>query len=463
MVFLRQSINVGQPGLAIVAIAMAAMVACTAPATVTPPASPATTAISLSVTRSTAALEPATPESVGMDAARLERITTAMQDLVDAGRLAGAVTMAARDNKVVHLASVGYRDRESGAAMMDDTLFRIYSMTKPVTGVALMILYEEGKFNLSDPVEQYIPELADLRVFSGTDAEGAMTTEAADHKMTIRELMSHTGGLTYGLFAQSPVDAAYMEAGIGAAAAAGILPEGETARDFVAKLGSIPLKHQPGSRWEYSVAVDVQGYLVEVLSGQKFSSFLQQRLFGPLQMHDTAFHVPPPKLDRFAQMYVFGEDGKLVPRELFPGADFTSPPAFEAGGAGLVSTASDYMRFMQMLLNGGELDGVRILAPLTVAQLYQDQTPPDMDGQSFGAPGTTFGLNFAVVEDPVRAETYSKGEYFWGGAAGTWFWIDPLENLAFVGMIQAAGDGTPDVRNISKRLLYQSIVEPRGL
>ncbi|NKB32746.1 MAG: serine hydrolase [Pseudomonadales bacterium] len=409
------------------------------------------------------ALRSSTPEAVGMDSERLDRISAAMQGLVDDGLLAGAVTMAARDERVVHFESVGYRDKEIGAPMSNDALFRIYSMTKPVTGVALMTLYEEGRFRLSDPVEQYIPELKDLQVFAGTDSNGNMLTEAADHPMTIRELMNHTGGLTYGIFGQSPVDNAYVESGIGDAAAAGLLEPGETSRDFVAKLGQIPLKHQPGSRWEYSVSVDVQGYLIEVLSGQSFGSFLQERLFDPLDMADTHFYVPETKLDRFSQMYVYGENGELEPGEMFSGADYTTYPDFEAGGSGLVSTASDYMRFSQMLLNGGELNGVRILAPLTVALMSRDQTPEAMTGSILGNGGTTFGLDFAVTVDPVEAESYSAGEYYWGGAAGTWFWIDPVEEIVFVGMIQAAGALTPDVRGLSRRLLYQSILEPNGI
>lgn len=403
------------------------------------------------------------PEAVGMDSERLNRITAAMQNLVDEGLLAGAVTIAARDNKVMHFESVGYRDLESRALMTNDTLFRIYSMSKPVTGVALMTLYEEGKFKLSDPVEQYIPEMKDLRVYSGTNADGSMTTTDADHKMTIRELMSHTGGLSYGVFSRSPVDSAYLDAGIGAAATAGILEPGETSRDFVRKLGQIPLKIQPGSEWEYSVSVDVQGYLVEVLSGQKFSEFLKERIFSPLNMRDTAFYVPEEKLNRFSQMYVYGDGGALTPSEMFPGADFTVPPAFEAGGAGLVSTASDYLRFSQMLLNGGELDGVRILAPLTVDLMHRDQTPKDMIDPGLDEEGITWGLDFAVIVDPVEAESYSKGEYYWGGAAGTWFWIDPVEDIVFVGMIQAAGGLRPDVRSTSRRLLYQAILEPKGI
>jgi len=276
--------------------------------------------------------------------------------------------------------------------------------------------------------------------------------------------MSHTGGLTYGVFfAQSPVDLAYVESGVGAAAAAGILGSNETGKDFVTKLGQIPLKHQPGSKWEYSVSVDVQGYLVEVLSGQKFGKFLDERIFEPLGMRDTGFHVPPEKLNRLAQMYGYGPHGELIPRELFPGADFTTAPAFEAGGSGLVSSTMDYMRFSQMMLNGGELDGVRILAPLTVDLMHRDQTPKDMAESSLDQQGTAFGLDFAVIQDPVEAENYSKGEYYWGGAAGTWFWIDPVEDIVFVGMIQVAGALTPDVRGTSRRLLYQSIIEAKGI
>ena len=403
------------------------------------------------------------PEAVGMDSERLNRVTAAMENLVDEGLLAGAVTIAARDNKVMHFESVGYRDLESRALMTNDTLFRIYSMSKPVTGVALMALYEEGKFKLSDPVEMYIPQMKDLQVYTGTNADGSMTTEDANHKMTIRELMSHTGGLSYGIFSQSTGDSAYLAAGIGAAAAAGILAPNETGRDFVRKLGQIPLKSQPGSQWEYSVSVDVQGYLVEVLSGQKFGEFLEERIFTPLKMEDTAFYVPEEKLSRFSQNYTYSEEGALAPSELFPGADFTKAPAFESGGAGLVSTAADYMRFSQMLLNGGELDGERILAPLTVELMHRDQTPKAMAESALDQQGTAFGLDFAVILDPVEAESYSKGEYYWGGAAGTWFWIDPVEDIVFVGMIQVAGPLTPDVRGTSRRLLYQAIMEPKGI
>jgi CubicO group peptidase (beta-lactamase class C family) len=433
-----------------VLLLLGALVACgPAPSNTTSASSPVIETVD-------SALEMVAPEEVGMDSTRLDRVTEAMQGLVDDGLLAGAVTVAARDNKIMHFESVGYRDMELEAQMTNDALFRIYSMTKPITGAAMMILYEEGKFKLSDPVEKYIPEMANLQVYAGDNADGSMITEEANHKMTIRELMSHTGGLTYGVFGNTPVDIAYVESGVGAAAAAGVLEPNETGKDFVTKLGQLPLKHQPGSQWEYSVSVDVQGYLVEVLSGQKFGDFLEQRIFDPLGMGDTDFHVPEEKLSRFAQMYVFDTDGEMTPNELFDGADYTKAPDFQAGGSGLVSTAMDYLRFTQMMLNGGELDGVRILAPLTVDIMHRDQTPKDVTS-------IAFGLDFAVIQDPVEAESYSKGEYYWGGAAGTWFWIDPVEDIVFVGMVQIAGELTPDVRGISRRLLYQSIMDPKGI
>ena len=395
------------------------------------------------------------PELVGMDSSRLNRVTQAMQGFVDEGKLAGVVTMAARDNKIVHFESVGYRDLEAQAPMTNDALFRIYSMTKPVTGVALMILYEEGKFRLADPVEKYLPEFENLQVFAGTDDSGNIITEPQNHKMTIRELMSHTGGLSYGIFAQSPVDTKYVEADL--------LNNAFTLEEFTRRLGEIPLKHQPGSRWEYSVSVDVQGYLVEKLAGQPFGDFLQDRIFVPLEMTDTDFYVPEEKVSRFAQVYGYNREGELEPGEGFPGANFLEDPNFQSGGGGLVSSTMDYMRFSQMLLNGGELDGIRILAPLTIDLMHRDQTPRGMTGAMSSETGTVFGLDFAIIEDPVEAESYSKGEYYWGGAAGTWFWIDPVENLVFVGMIQQFGQGIPDVRSTSRRLVYQSIMDPYGI
>ena len=390
------------------------------------------------------------PEAIGMSSDRLERLDSAMQGLVDDGLLAGITTMISRQGKIAHFGTFGHQNIEDGVEMSEDTIFRIYSMTKPITGVALMILYEEGKFRLSDPVHRYIPEFEGLVVAKEDGPNGQPITEPADHPMTIRELMAHTAGLSYGIFSQSQVDALYNEANV--------LDNNSTLKDMIDKLSKIPLRQQPGSMWHYSVAVDVQGYLVEVLSGQNFDEFLNERVFGPLGMNDTAFHVAADKADRFSQVYTHDADGNLMAQEGFGGRrDYLDPPAFLSGGGGLVSTTMDYMRFSQMLLNGGELDGVRILAPSTVKLMHLNHLPRDLKEMS---PGTGFGLDFAVVLDPVAADGISKGEYYWGGAAGTWFWIDPKEDLVFVGMIQHFGPRRPDVRSLSRRLTYQAILEP---
>ena len=398
------------------------------------------------------ALTRAAPEDVGMSSERLTRLHSAMQALVDDGSLSGITTLVARGGKIVDFQAFGLADIEAGTPMAEDAIFRIYSMSKPITGVALMMLYEEGKFRLSDPVSRYIPEFRDLQV-AASWGPGGPVLEDADHAMTVRELMSHTAGLAYGIGGPGPVDSLY--------AAEGVLSKDQTLADMIDKLGAMPLRHQPGSRWYYSIATDVQGYLVEVLSGQPFDEFLQERLFDPLRMVDTGFHVPEEDHHRLVQYYRYGAE-----RELIPMADasapagsrpYYDPTTFFSGGGGLVSTPMDYVRFCQMLLNGGELDGVRILSPTTVALMTQNQMPrsnPEM------SPGVGFGLDFRVVLDDVGKEYVSVGEYSWGGAAGTWFWIDPVENLVFVGMIQhAGGAGRPDMPAIARQFTYQAVTE----
>jgi CubicO group peptidase (beta-lactamase class C family) len=271
--------------------------------------------------------------------------------------------------------------------------------------------------------------------------------------MTIRELMSHTAGLAYGIGSPGPTDSIYS--------ARGVLSREGNLKDMIDKLAEIPLRHQPSSQWYYSIAVDVQGYLVEVLSGQPFDEFLQERIFDPLRMVDTGFHVPESEHDRLVEYYGYDREGNLVapPTRGTPGSRaYLDPTTFFSGGGGLVSTTTDYMRFSQMVLNGGELDGVRILSPTTVALMTQNQMPrddPELRGRGQG-----FGLDFSVVLDAVGSEYVSVGEYGWGGAAGTWFWIDPVEDLIFVGMIQQrGGGGRPNVRSISHRLTYQAILE----
>jgi CubicO group peptidase (beta-lactamase class C family) len=395
----------------------------------------------------------AAPEEVGMSSERLTNLHDAMQSLVDDGLLAGITTMVARHGRVVDFQTYGYADIEAGRRMEEDAIFRIYSMSKPITGVALMTLYEEGKFRLSDPVRRYIPEFTDLKVARSWGPNGPVL-EDADHPMTIRELMSHTAGLAYGIGAPGPADSLY--------AARGVLSRDQTLADMIDKLGAMPLRHQPGSEWYYSIAVDVQGYLVEVLSGQPFDEFLQERVFTPLRMYDTGFHVPAEDHDRLVQYYRYGAEGELIPtadRSAPAGSrPFYDPTTFFSGGGGLVSTTTDYMRFSQMLLNGGELDGVRILSPTTVELMRRNQMPRENPER---APGVGFGLDFSVVLDAVGKEYVSEGEYSWGGAAGTWFWIDPVQDLIFVGMIQHTGSPRrPAVGSIARQLTYQAIVAP---
>jgi CubicO group peptidase (beta-lactamase class C family) len=392
----------------------------------------------------------ASPESVGLSADGVRDLVEGMRNAVDEGNLAGVVSALIRNGKLVHLDAHGYQDMENRVPVNEDTIFRIFSMTKPVTGVALMMLLEEGKFTLDDAVSRHIPELANLEVAIEDGPGGFPVTEPADHEMTIRELMSHTGGLTYGMFSRSQVDSQYV--------AANILDDTGTLKDMIDKLARIPLRQQPGTQWHYSVSVDVQGYLVEVLSGMSFDQFLQERLFGPLGMVDTAFYVPDEKRDRFAKMYMSTPNGLIGPPDNL-GGDYRAPVTFPGGGGGLASTIGDYMKFTQMLANGGEFNGVRILSPQSVDIMRSNQLPAGM-AEIPGYPGNQFGVDFAVVTDPSRNDGMSEGSYWWWGIGGTWFWIDPLEDLVFIGMIQNRNLGyARQLQGISKRLVYGAIAE----
>ena len=402
-------------------------------------------------------LPTAKPDSVGMSAERLAKLPEGMKALVDGGRLAGVVTMVSRNGKVVEFDAVGKRDIAANAPIQKDSIFRIYSMSKPITGVAMMMLFEEGKWQLGDPVAKYIPEFADLKVYA-TDANNNMVLKDQTHPVTMRELMSHSGGFTYGFFSNTPVDKLQREADL--------LNPNNTLDEFIKRVAKLPLNSQPGSEWHYSISVDIQGYIVQKLSGMPFEEFLEKRIFKPMGMVDTGFYVPKEKLNRFVELYTYDKDGKLqpVPTTGLLNHDFAAKPALSSGGGGLVSTATDYMRFCQMLLNGGQLDGVRLLSPLTVELMRTNVLAPNVP---ILAPGAGFGLDFAVYTDPVMAGGYyGKGTYWWGGAAGTWFWIDPVNNLIEVGMIQqVAGTGAvavanvPDVRGLSHSLTYQAIVK----
>jgi CubicO group peptidase (beta-lactamase class C family) len=400
-------------------------------------------------------LPTAKAENVGISAKRLARLSDGMKSLVDQGRLAGVVTMVARHGKVIEFEATGKRNIAAGLPMRKDSIFRIYSMSKPITGVAMMMLLEEGKWQLDDPVAQYIPEFADLKVYD-TDADGKMILKDQVHPMTMRELMSHTGGFTYGYFSDRPVDKLQREADL--------LNVDNTLEQMIKRIAKLPLNAQPGSEFHYSISVDIQGYIVQKLSGMPFEEFLEKRIFKPLNMVDTGFYVPAEKLGRLAQFYSYGKDGRLevVPVRGGLNHDFSAKPALSSGGGGLVSTATDYMRFCQMLLNGGKLDGVRVLSPRGVELMRTNVLPPAMPTLS---PGVGFGLDFAVYTDVAAAGGYyGKGTFYWGGAAGTWFWIDPTEDLVVIGMIQqaagtgaAAVAGVPDLRGLSHVYVYQAI------
>lgn len=410
--------------------------------------------------KKTAAPGENTPESLGFSSQRLERLHATIQREVDEKRLAGVVTILARHGKVVEERTYGKKDIASGTPMTKDTIFRIFSMTKPVTGVAMMILYEEGKWHPSDPVSKYIPEFAHLKVFKGVDQNGAMILEDPVHPPTMRELMTHTAGFTYGLIGTSMVNKMYDEQKV---------LESKSLKEMIDKLAKIPLLYQPGTRWVYSVSMDIQGYIVEKLSGQSLPDFMQQRIFGPLGTKDTGFYVPQEKRNRFATLYSENQKGELEatrsPLWASP-SDYTTQPTQALGGAGMVSTAQDYLRFAQMLLNEGELDGVRILAPTTVHLMTSNHLSASVmteEGPLGPRPGLGWGYDCAVFSDPQEAgEVVGKGTFFWLGAADTWFWVDPANDLIFVGMTQRMfGPGWPPVETLSQPAVYQALLNPR--
>ena len=392
-----------------------------------------------------------------MSSERLARMTPSMQGVVDQGKFSGVVTLVARHGKVVHFDAVGKQDIEANKPMAKDSIFRIYSMTKPITGVAMMILFEQGKWQLNDPVAKFIPEFKDLKVYAGQGADGQPKLDAQSHPVTMKELMSHTGGFTYGFFSNTAVDQLQRKADV--------LNNDITLAEMINRVAKLPLNAQPGTQWQYSIAVDIQGYIVEKLSGMPFDQFLAKHIFEPLKMVDTGFHVPSEKASRLAQVYNIDAQGKLRVENGGFNRDYTKKPALLSGGGGLVSTASDYFRFCQMLLNGGTLDGVRILSPLTVELMRTNAIGDKSVGLAGG--GTKFGLDFAIYTDPVAAGGYyGEGTYWWGGAAGTWFWIDPVRDMIVIGMIQHLGAssgsgaaGMPDLRSLSHSIAYGAIVE----
>jgi CubicO group peptidase (beta-lactamase class C family) len=397
--------------------------------------------------------------SAGFSASGLAALDAAMRGAVDEGVVMGVSTLLVKDGQVINYDQYGIRRASDQAPITEDTIFRIYSMSKPITGVALMTLYEDGAFSLDDPITKFVPELADLKVFEGLDEAGEPILVNPDRPATMRELMSHTAGFAYGLFSDDPVNRMFAEAEVLSS------PDMET---YIARLATVPLLYQPGTNWAYSTAVDVQGYIVQKLSGKRFGQYLEDEIFTPLGMTDTAFFVPEEKRDRFSDVFTpNAETGVLAPNAA-PGFAFREgETGMEKGGHGLVSTMGDYARFCQMLVNEGELNGARILEPETVRLMRTDVLPEGVGLFSDGVSpnpqmaGQGFGLDFAIYVDPsATGASQPAGTYYWGGAAGTWFWIDPVNDLFFIGMIQRfPGSLDRAMRKESADLVYRALAE----
>jgi CubicO group peptidase (beta-lactamase class C family) len=404
------------------------------------------------------------PAEVGLDAQRLQRIDRHFARYVDDGRLPGWLVAVSRRGRLAHVSCCGSRDLEAGLPVEPDTLWRIYSMTKPVTSVAAMMLYEEGAFELSDPVSRFIPAFADVRVYAGGSDQRPVTVPAAE-PVRIWHLLTHTSGLTYGFLRVHPVDARYRAAGFEWS-----VPAGMDLATACEAWASFPLLFQPGKEWNYSVATDVLGRVVEVASGQRLDEFFAARILGPLGMADTAFYTGDEGAGRLAALYMPAEDGKTARLDSL-GRVARKPARLNSGGGGLLSTAGDYHRFLLMLLGtsgspAGELDGTRLLSPRTVGYMARNHLPGGLDLETFGRPlfaespfaGVGFGLGFGVVIDPVRSRVVcSEGELSWGGAASTAFWIDQREELAVTFYTQLLPSSTYRIRPQLRQLVYQAL------
>jgi CubicO group peptidase (beta-lactamase class C family) len=389
----------------------------------------------------------AKPEDVGLSSERLARMNKAIHEYVDAGRTPGVVTLIARHGKVVHVDAYGKADITTGRPTRADDIFRMYSMTKPITSVALLMLYEEGKFQLTDPLSLYFPAFADVKVYAGSRPQGGMLLDSLRRPITIQDVVRHTAGFSYG-FGSSPVDKAYQEANVFA----------KDLNDLMDKVSKQPLLYQPGDRWEYSVAHDVQAALVEKLSGQTFDEFVRQRIFRPLEMKDSMFKVPADKQSRVPALYTRDRSGKMVIDTSDLGRDY-GDKVF--GGFSISTTINDYALFAQMLLNKGQLNGVRLLSPKTVELMATNHVPAAAlaaGSMSIGlGPGTGYGLGGSVLMNPAeRGNLGSAGEFGWSGAASTHVLIDPKEDLVAIYCTQLMGEFA--VRAHFATMLYQSIV-----
>ncbi len=399
------------------------------------------------------------PKRAGFAPERINRITEHLEkNYIQPGKVVGCQTLVARHGHVAYFKSQGLMDRERRTPMADDTVFRLYSMTKPITSVALMTLYEQGHFQLNDPVSRFIPAWRGHKVW--VSGEGAsMETAAPARPMTMRNVLSHTGGLTYGA-THHPVDRVYREVGVGRG-------DGETLSGFAEKLAKVPLRYQSGERWMYSLSTDVCGYLVEAISGKRFDQYLQETIFDPLDMKDTSFMVASRKADRFAANYQREADKTLKLIDDPERSNYLKQPTFFSGGGGLTGTTADYLRFCEMLRRGGELGGARILGPRTIELMHRNHLAggKDLSQMAIGAfsetayEGVGFGLGFAMTLGQVEAGGLGGGEYYWGGAASTIFWVDPNEDMVVIFMTQLMPSATFNFRGQLRNIIYSAIVE----
>ena len=397
-----------------------------------------------------------TPEHVGFSSQRVRKIDGWMDRLVEDGRLAGLSVLVSRRGHLAYERYAGFADVARELRMAPDSILRIYSMTKPLTSAAALMLYEDGLFQLDDPISSVLPYFKEMRVYAGEGREPV----PAERPITFRDLLTHTAGLTYGFMNATPVDAMYRDQDVD------FQTSDRTLAAVVEHVATLPLLAQPGSAWNYSIATDVLGHLVAVLSGQEFGQFLHDRVLAPLGMADTAFHVAPDKLGRFAANYARGQDGRAVLLDDPATSRFAAPRAIASGGGGLVGTGRDYMRFCRMMLNRGMLDGERLLGRKTVELMTANHLGGDMAsmGQArfseSNYEGIGFGLGFSVMLDPARAQILgSPGEYAWGGAASTAFWIDPAEDMAVILMTQLTPNSTYPIRRELRVLTYQALVD----
>ncbi|MBV9169852.1 MAG: beta-lactamase family protein [Chloroflexi bacterium] len=411
--------------------------------------------------RQTAVEVEAEPEEVGISSARLRNVERLVQRYIDEQKLPGAISLVARRDRVVHFETYGSMDDARGKAMRADAIFRFYSMTKPIASVGLMMLYEQGLFQLDDPASKFIPQLKDQKVFAGGTADQYAVREPA-REMTIRDLLMHTSGLV-ARDTDSPIGELYRRAGLKGSESSGTLA------DMIGKLRHIPLQCDPGSRWIYGISTDLVGYLCEVISGQKFDRYLQEQILGPLGMVDTAFGLPAEKVERFAANYA---PCNGMPRyELVDDPEtssYTRERTYFSGAGGLVSTAADYLRFCRMLANDGELDGVRIIGPRTIRLMTLNHLPDGQDlatmaqnGGETQREGHGFGLGFAMLLDPARAQLIgTPGEYYWGGAASTAFFVNPNEDgLIMIFLTQLRPSSTYPIRRELRATIYSALVD----